>query len=130
MTKIFFFFYRKDSSSTDSSDDDNVTLASVVRSGSSALVTGPWNKNTYHSKSVNQSAGCKDVPDWVKAGVHSPIKTFVPISQQDDSDYFQKQFSYQRDRVEKRMNKRKRSKTGGQKRRRKRRKVRKTKGKT
>lgn len=122
--------FREDSSSTDSSGDDNITLASVVRSGSNALITGPWNKsNNFKNQNANHSEGCNDVPDWVKTGVHSPIKTFVPILQQDDSEYFQKQFSYQRDRVEKRMTKRKRTKTGGSKRRRKRRKVRKTKGK-
>ncbi|XP_060551379.1 uncharacterized protein LOC132712959 isoform X2 [Ruditapes philippinarum] len=120
----------EESSSIDSSDDDNITLASVVKSGSNALITGPWNKNNQSNKNcVNQSRNSNDVPDWVRSGINSPIKSFVPISQQEDSEYFQKQFSYKKDKVESRMNKRKRSSKGGQKRRRKRRKVQRTKKK-
>lgn len=124
------------STSGSDSDDENITIASVVRSGSSALITGPWNNNSKNrnqsinsNRTVNQS-DCNNIPDWVRSGMNSPIKTFVPISQQEDGEYFQRQFGYKRDRVENAMNKRKRSQTSGKKRRRKRRKVRRNKTKT
>lgn len=97
----------------------------MVRAGSSALITGPWNKQSTQSKTETQSKKCNGLPDWIKDGINSPIKSFVPISQQEDSEYFQNQFSYKQKNVEKRMQKRKR--TQGKKRRRKRRKVRRSK---
>ncbi|KAL3863849.1 hypothetical protein ACJMK2_005577 [Sinanodonta woodiana] len=47
-------------------------------------------------------------PDWIKDLSSSPIRTFIPISQQQEPEYFRNQFAYRLDRVEKAMKKRKR----------------------
>lgn len=74
---------------------------------------------------MTQSDDCVPVPDWVNNPSRSPIRSFVPISQQEDKEYFQRQFQYKEDRVERQMMKRKRSQTKqkGRRRRRKRRKI-------
>lgn len=105
---------------TDGSDEENITLAAVIQSGSRALISGPWNEPLQQSKIQNQSTTCNAIPDWA-ANIHSPIKSFVPISQQEDSEYFSRQFSYKKDKVEKRMRKRKREGTGRKKKRKRRR---------
>lgn len=59
---------------------------------------------------VNQSYqldNCATVLDWVNNGILSPIKSFVAISDQEDNGYFRKQFSYKRENVEGRLNKKK-----------------------
>ena len=118
-------FSRSEGSESDSSVEENVTLASIVRpAGSAALITGPWNEKRSTNKQVTQSADGSSVPDWVNNPSHSPIRSFVPISQQEDSEYFTKQFQYKKERVERQMNKRKRSQSRKKGRRhRKRRKV-------
>lgn len=98
-----------------------MSLAAVIRSGSQSLVTGPWNKPLQQSTKQNQSTVCNTIPDWAN-NINSPIKTFVPISQQEDSEYFSRQFSYKQGKVEERMKKRKRT-GGGRKKKRKRRRV-------
>ncbi|KAL4231726.1 hypothetical protein ACF0H5_009302 [Mactra antiquata] len=104
--------------STDSSEDDNISIATVLRSGSNALISRPWNNPPAESK--NKTNDHNEIPDWIKARLNSPIKSFVPISQQEDNEYFQKQFSYSQKNVEKRALKRKRG-TGRKKRRKRRR---------
>ena len=112
--------------------DENITLASVARpTGSAALITGPWNKtqnqsNLNRNKSLTQSEDSNTVPDWLKNPSNSPIRSFVPINEQEDREYFERQFQYNKDRVERQISKRKRSQgqQGRRKgRRRKRRKV-------
>ena len=117
-------------SETDSSVDENITLASVARpTGPAALITGPWNKQQNQSKNTNKtmtpSGNGTTVPDWVNNPSNSPIRSFVPINEQEDREYFERQFQYNKDRVERRMTKRKRSQgqQGRRKGRRKRRKV-------
>lgn len=117
-------------SESGSSVEENVTLASVTgrQTARAALITGPWNEKQNDPKSKNkhltQLEDGPSVPDWVNNPSNSPIKSFVPISQQEDAEYFSKQFQYRQDRVERQMNKRKRSQGRRKvKRRRKRRKV-------
>ena len=123
----YFLSFRSEGSESDSSIDENVTLASIARpTGSAALITGPWNEKQNQSKHkyVTQSEDCVPVPDWVNNPSKSPIRSFVPISQQEDKEYFSRQFQYKEDRVERQMMKRKRSQTKRKgRRRRKRRKV-------
>ena len=120
-----FIFFRSESSETDSSVEENVTLASIARpKGPSALITGPWNEQQSSNKQVRQSIDGVPVPDWVNNPSNSPIKSFVPISQQEDTEYFSRQFQYKKERVERNMAKRKRGQSRKKgRRRRKRRKV-------
>ena len=104
-----------------SGSDDNITLKSLARSGSAALITGPWNKK---EQTENQSVV---TPDWLRNGSSSPIKSFVPISQQEDADYYHKQFNYNKEKVERRQAKRKRDHGKSTQHKKKRRKVKKKK---
>ena len=114
---------RSRSGSDDSDSEDNIALSTLARTGSHALVTGPWNNPLKPKQNFNQSAdGCIPVPDWLKGRVLSPIKSFVPVSEQEDNEYFTNQFKYREELVKKRQEKRKRSQ--GHKGRRKRRKTR------
>ncbi|XP_052226429.1 uncharacterized protein LOC127841556 isoform X2 [Dreissena polymorpha] len=118
------------SDSYSSSDDDQISLKTVIRSGSSSLITGPWNKNIQHVRTSNQSGENIGIhePDWLRNPSNSPIKSFVPISEQEDAEYFKLQFRYNKDRTENRYDKRKRD-SGHKRGRRKRRKVKRKKRK-
>ena len=109
-----------------SSDDENLPLGTYLRTGSQTLLSAPWNKPLQQSKADNQSNNCNSVPDWA-ANIHSPIKSFVPISQQEDADYFNRQFNYKKDKVMNMQNKRKRTSTGRKKKRKRRRVYKKSK---